>query len=193
MAAQLKLNGYRAIAFKSGGKIHLRSRNNKDFARRYPAVVKALARLPDETVIDGEVVALDEQGRPSFSRLQNYGSAAGPVVFFVFDVMVLARRDVMAEPLSAGHALLEKKILPNLTEPVRYSAPLEAPLPDLIAAVKAHGLEDLVSKRCDSRACARAPGRKCASTPDRSSSSANTPSAPAASMRSSSAITRRAG
>lgn len=56
---QLKLDGYRAIAFKSGGKIHLRSRNNKDFSARYPAVLKGLAKLPDETVIDGEVVAFD--------------------------------------------------------------------------------------------------------------------------------------
>jgi len=56
---QLKLDGYRAVAFKTGGKLHLRSRNDKDFAVRYPAVVKALAKLPDETVIDGEVVAFD--------------------------------------------------------------------------------------------------------------------------------------
>ena len=59
-------------------------------ASRYPAVVKALAKLPDDTVIDGEVVAFDQEGRPSFNALQNYGSAAGPVVYYVFDVMVLA-------------------------------------------------------------------------------------------------------
>src|SRR5580765_1028339 len=71
---EVKMDGYRAIAFKSGGKIHLRSRNDKDFALRYPTIVKALAKLPDETVIDGEVVALDAQGRPSFQILQNYGN-----------------------------------------------------------------------------------------------------------------------
>ena len=58
-AYQLKLDGYRAIAFKTGGKIHMRSRNDKDFSIRYPDVVKGLAKLPDETVIDGEVIALD--------------------------------------------------------------------------------------------------------------------------------------
>jgi len=72
---QLKLDGYRAIAFKSAGKPHVRSRSDKDFAGRYPSVVKGLARLPDETVIDGEVVAFDEEGRPSFNALQNYGSS----------------------------------------------------------------------------------------------------------------------
>ena len=56
---QLKFDGYRAIAFKTGGKIHLRSRNDNDFTRRYPAVVRGLAKMPDETVIDGEIVALD--------------------------------------------------------------------------------------------------------------------------------------
>jgi bifunctional non-homologous end joining protein LigD len=56
---ELKLDGYRAVAFKSAGKPHLRSRNDNDFNQRYPAIVQALVHLPDETVIDGEVVALD--------------------------------------------------------------------------------------------------------------------------------------
>jgi bifunctional non-homologous end joining protein LigD len=61
------LDGFRSIAFKTGGKVHLRSRNNKDFNASYPDIVKALADMPDETVIDGEVLTLDEAGRPSFS------------------------------------------------------------------------------------------------------------------------------
>src|SRR5580765_4855356 len=83
---ELKFDGYRALAIKTGGKVHLRSRNDNDFNLRYPAVVQALGALPDETVIDGEVVALDETGRPSFNTLQNYGSAKAPVFYYVFDV-----------------------------------------------------------------------------------------------------------
>ena len=96
---ELKLDGYRAIAFKSGGKIHLRSRNDKDFAGRYPSIANALSSLPDETVIDGEIVALDERGRPSFNVLQNYASPTTPVLYYVFDVMMLSGKNVMGEPL----------------------------------------------------------------------------------------------
>src|ERR1700681_4918843 len=148
---QLKFDGYRAVALKTGGKIHLRSRNDNDFSIRYPNVVRGLAKLPDETVIDGEVIALDEDGRPSFNILQNYGSSKAPVLYFVFDVMVLAGRDVMREPLEVRRELLEKKILPRLGEPVRYAGALDARLPVLIESVKAQGLEGLITKRLDSR------------------------------------------
>jgi ATP-dependent DNA ligase len=94
---------------------------------------------------------LDDDGRPSFNILQNYGSSKAPVLYFVFDVMVLAGRDVMQEPLEARRELLEKKILPKLGEPVRYAAPLDASLAVLIESVKAQGLEGLVAKRLDSR------------------------------------------
>ena len=148
---QLKFDGYRAIAFKTGGKLHLRSRNGNDFSLRYPGVVKGLARLTDETVIDGEVIALDGDGRPSFNLLQNYGSAAAPVLYFVFDVMILSGRSVMRETLEARRELLEKKVLPKLAEPVRYAPPLQSALSVLVESVKAQGLEGLVAKRRDSR------------------------------------------
>ena len=153
---ELKLDGYRAIAWKRNGPpsrdarrptsdVCLRSRNDNDFSGRYPEVVKALAKLPDNTVIDGEIVAFDEEGRPSFNALQNIGSA--PVVYYVFDVMVLRGQNVMREPLHKRRALLEKHVLPKLPEPVRYAAPLDADLPTLIHSVKAHGFEGLVAKR----------------------------------------------
>ena len=66
---------------KGAGRIHLRSRNDNDFKTRYPAIAKALQILPDETILEGEVVALDDEGHPSFSLLQNYGSSGGPIVF----------------------------------------------------------------------------------------------------------------
>jgi DNA ligase D-like protein (predicted ligase) len=148
---ELKMDGYRAIAFKTVGRVHLRSRNDNDFALRYPSIAKALSKLPNETVIDGEVVAFDASGKPSFNTLQNHGSAPDtPLVYFVFDVMMLAGKNVMHEPLKARRALLEKHVLPKLSDPIRYSPELQGSLLDLIAAVKAQGLEGLVSKRRDS-------------------------------------------
>jgi DNA ligase D-like protein (predicted ligase) len=148
---QLKLDGYRAIAFKTGNTLHLRSRNDNDFSRRYPAVLRGLAKLPDETVIDGEIVALDEDGRPSFNALQNSIGSETSVVFYVFDLIVLSGRDMSAEPLTARRELLKRKVLPTLADPVRYAGILEASLRDLIHAVKTQGFEGLVAKRCNSR------------------------------------------
>jgi ATP-dependent DNA ligase len=121
--------------------IQFRSRNNKDFNSRYPVLVRALEGMPDETVIDGEVVALDQDGRPSFTALQNFGSAGATLVYCVFDLMVLRGRDVMSEPLDARRTLLEARVLPSLREPVRYSPELRARMADLIQSVKAQRLE----------------------------------------------------
>ncbi|MFN0168671.1 MAG: non-homologous end-joining DNA ligase [Bryobacteraceae bacterium] len=148
---ELKLDGYRALAIKTKSAVQLRSRNNKDFNSRYPTIVKALANLPDETIIDGEVVALDASGRPSFNALQNHGAEKPALFFYVFDVLMLGGRDVMAEPLTTRRALLDEHILPKLVEPVRLSPVLDASLDDLIHSVRAQGLEGLVAKRTDSR------------------------------------------
>src|SRR5690349_3105483 len=129
---ELKLDGYRAIAFKTGGRLHLRSRNDNDFSQRYRDVVRGLEKLPADTVVDGEIVAFDADGRPSFNLLQNYASGSLTLVYFVFDVMMLRGRDVMTEPLSARRKLLESKVLPHLAEPVRYLGSLDAPLSVLV-------------------------------------------------------------
>jgi len=70
--------------------------------------------LPDETVLDGEVVALDEQGRPSFNLPQNHVSSKAPLAYFVFDLLMLNGRDVMGETLEQRRVLLERNILPKL-------------------------------------------------------------------------------
>src|SRR5215467_1215535 len=104
---ELKLDGFRSVAFKSSDRVYLRSRNDKDFNAKYPTIVKALAALPDETVIDGEIVALDESGRPMFTAPQNYGSATTPLVYYVFDLITLEgvsspARTAIAKARAAG-------------------------------------------------------------------------------------------
>jgi DNA ligase D-like protein (predicted ligase) len=148
---EIKLDGFRAEAIRTGGRVHLRSRNGKDFNAKYPAIVNALSKMPDKTVIDGEIVALDAEGRPSFSALQNHGSGCGALIYYVFDVMILVGKDVMNEPLTKRRELLQEHVLARLDEPIRESPELAASLPDLIRSVKANGLEGLIAKRRDSR------------------------------------------
>jgi bifunctional non-homologous end joining protein LigD len=132
---EIKGDGYRAIAFKTGGKVYLRSRNDKNFALRYPGVTQALSGLPDDTVIDGEIVALDESGRPSFNVLQNYGTAKAPVFYYVFDVLVLKGQDLQGETWLTRRAALAK-LFGAPKEPVRESSVLDASLPDILASAK---------------------------------------------------------
>jgi DNA ligase D-like protein (predicted ligase) len=147
---ELKLDGYRSLAIKTGGKVQLRSRNDKDFTGRYPSLVKAFSPMADETVLDGEVVALDAEGRPSFNTLQNFGSAGAALHFFIFDVLILKGKDVMGVPLMKRRALIERHVLPDLADPIRYSPILEGTMKNLIESVKVQGLEGLIAKRRDS-------------------------------------------
>jgi DNA ligase D-like protein (predicted ligase) len=148
---EIKFDGYRCLAIKSGGKVRLYSRNGNDFTDRYVSITKAFSALPDETAVDGELVALGHDGKPSFNILQNYGSAGAPLLFYVFDLLFLSGRIVMEEPFTKRRELLEKHVLSRLDEPIRYSPELKASLGDLIQSVKAQGFEGLIAKRRDSK------------------------------------------
>jgi len=146
---ELKLDGYRTLAIRSGKHVQLRSRNNKDLGGRFRGVVAGLAELTDETVIDGEVVALDDSGRPSFNSLQNY-AAGHPIFYYAFDLLVLERRDLRSEPLAMRRELLRSEVLSKLAEPIRYSPTLNGSLEDLIESVRHQKLEGLIAKRVHS-------------------------------------------
>ena len=146
---ELKLDGYRAIAIKTGRTLQLRSRNDKDFTTRFPLIVMGLAALPTETVIDGELVAFDASGRPSFNALQNYASAQR-IFYYAFDLLILEGRDLRSKPLAQRRELLRSKVLPLLSQPIRYSPTLDGKLSDLIASVREQKLEGLIAKRADS-------------------------------------------
>ncbi len=147
---ELKLDGYRAIAFKTSDRVHLKSRNGKDFAQRYPALVRALEALPDETVIDGEIVALDDSGRPSFNLLQNYASREYTLVFYLFDLLILEGEDLQIESLEVRRKLLSTRVMPRLAEPIRFSETMQASAAELLRAVREQGLEGVIAKRLDS-------------------------------------------
>src|SRR5579859_3962864 len=97
------------------------SRNGKEFSQRYPPRTRAFEPLADETVIDGEIVAFDEVGRPSFNLLQNHAPHEVSLIFYAFDLLVLAGEDLMGEPLEVRREILRTKVMPRLAEPIRFS------------------------------------------------------------------------
>jgi ATP-dependent DNA ligase len=117
---------------------------------RFPILAQALAKLPDETSIDGELVALDETGRPSFNVLQNYRRAGSPLQFYAFDVLTLAGRSLQNEPLEERRKVLRTKVMPGLPDSVLFSESLEATASKITEAVKAQGLGGVIAKRRDS-------------------------------------------
>jgi bifunctional non-homologous end joining protein LigD len=88
---ELKYDGYRALAFKSGSDVRLVSRNRTNFNNAYPHLIDALKSLSAKNaIIDGEIAALDQNGKPSFQLLQAYGkSKATPLIYYAFDLLKL--------------------------------------------------------------------------------------------------------
>src|SRR6267154_3422538 len=104
---EIKLDGYRALAVKSPTGVTLFSRNRKSLNRQFPNIVEALADLPAGTVVDGEVVAIDESGRPDFNLLQNFRSEAARIHYYIFDLLCCKGRDLTRLPLFERRALLK--------------------------------------------------------------------------------------
>ena len=96
------------------------SRNENDLAARFPILAQALAELPEETIIDGEIAAHDETGRPSFNVLQNYRRSSTPLRFYGFDVLTLAGRSVQNQTLEERRKLLRTKVMPRMPESVLW-------------------------------------------------------------------------
>jgi DNA ligase D-like protein (predicted ligase) len=157
-AYELKFDGYRALGLKAAGRVRLLSRNGKDFTRRFASIAHALAALPDETAIDGEVIAYGADGRPSFNVLQNHRDAgADELHLYVFDLLTLRGRDLTRRPLEERREILRAEVMPLLPDSIRFSETLEASPAELIAAVREQGFEGLVAKR---RASLYEPGKR---------------------------------
>jgi ATP-dependent DNA ligase len=117
---EVKLDGYRAQALCDGIDVRLFSRTGKDLGQRFPAVLRQLKdAIPNGSVIDGEVVALDPRGRPSVNLLQNYESAKAPIFYFAFDLLQLAGEDISKRPLAERRDLLKTSL--RVTDLVQLS------------------------------------------------------------------------
>lgn len=152
---EVKWDGYRAEAVKNGAALMVASRNLRDITRQFPGVAQAAARVDAKSaVLDGEIVALDADGRPSFQALHHMSFEGLSVVYYAFDLVHLNGRDLTRLPLDERRALLRDLVDGSgvlLSEPLPGS-------PDAIApAVRGMGLEGVVAKR---RRSAYTPGRR---------------------------------
>jgi ATP-dependent DNA ligase len=133
---------------KTAGKVMLYSRRGKSFNSQFRDIANALNYLPDETVVDGEVVAIDENGRPNFNLLQNFRSAGTNIQYFAFDILMHKGKELTRLPLSEWRQVLASVIKPDTY--VEISEASDRPLSEMVKFVREHVLEGIVDKRGDS-------------------------------------------
>jgi len=135
----------RAMGVKTSREAIIYSRNCKNFNKRYPYIAEALGYLPADTVIDGEIVALDDSGRPDFHRLQHFVAEAARIHYFVFDLLISNGRDLTKLPLSERRKHLAAL---ELRSPrIRISEQFDIPAADMVLAIRQQQLEGVVAKR----------------------------------------------
>ena len=149
---ELKFDGIRLIGVKKDDKVSLLSRNENELTRRFPEIVEAIKTLPArECVIDGEVVALDEEGRSSFQLLQarEMEGRKSPVYFYAFDLLQLDGKSLLSLPLEARKNVLER-LCSGVGDPIRYSGAIGGDAKQLLDEVKRRGLEGIIGKQRNS-------------------------------------------
>jgi bifunctional non-homologous end joining protein LigD len=142
---EAKLDGYRCLAAKRDGSVVLWSRRGNGFTARFPAIARACQNLPADSLIDGEVVAIDGSGRVSFNALQ-HSRARAHIQFYAFDVLIHRGRKVTALPLEDRRASLAEA-LRKVDYPVIRSIPFDAKPAELIRAATELEVEGIIAKR----------------------------------------------
>jgi bifunctional non-homologous end joining protein LigD len=152
-AYEVKLDGIRAIVIKDKLGVRIFSRKPRDLTAEYPNILEALKRLPArQWVLDGEIVAVDGQGRSSFQLLQNRKTARSTkesIYFYAFDLIHLDGHDLTRLPWLQRRELL-RHLLKGVGDQIRLSAALDAPAASVWKAITKQGLEGVIAKRRDS-------------------------------------------
>jgi bifunctional non-homologous end joining protein LigD len=148
---EIKLDGYRAITvFDATGLPHLWSRNGLLLEQKFPAIAKAVSKLKlRSTVLDGEVVAVDEDGIPRFQLLQRFQKQpTAPTLYYVFDVLWSDGADITGKPVLERRALLEHIIKP--VSGIQLGSYVQNEGKALFQLVQEKGMEGIIAKRKDS-------------------------------------------
>jgi bifunctional non-homologous end joining protein LigD len=146
---EVKLDGYRAIAEIQDGEVSLYSRNRISLNKKFFPVAEALQKLEFEAVFDGEIVVVDDQGRPDFQKLQNYQkSGSGHLLYYVFDLLFFHGHDLTNLPLVRRKELL-KEILPAAQQ-IKFSDHIWEEGRLFFKVVQEKGLEGIIAKHSQS-------------------------------------------
>ena len=149
-STRLNLTDTDALLVGDSTGVTLWSRRENLFTKQFPHIAQACERLPPNTLVDGEIVALDESGRVSFNLLQHHRSKAQALVFYAFDVLIYRGRSVLKVPLYFRRQVLHRIFEDSKAAPIGLSESIEAAPTDLIRVVKEFGFEGIVAKRKDS-------------------------------------------
>src|ERR1700760_1305664 len=150
---EIKFDGYRALALRGGSETRILSRNQKDLGKKFPEITGSIAGLDvQDAIIDGEIVALDDKGRPSFQLLQGFemGMVRPPIVFYVFDLLRLNGEDLRSRPIEERKAKLAALLRPP-PPAIRYSASFTENVDELLDRVRELSLEGVIGKRSGSK------------------------------------------
>lgn len=147
---EIKWDGYRAVAEKNQNDISLYSRNGISFKETYPVVSDQLKNIEGDAVVDGEIVVLDDEGKPDFQFLQHYSENQDrPVRYYIFDLLSFNGKDVTPLPLIERKELL-KKIIPE-NEVIKYSDHIIKDGKSFFQVTKEENLEGIMAKKSDSK------------------------------------------
>ncbi len=151
---EVKFDGYRLQLRIHNGRASLRTRKGLDWTRKFPAIARAAAGLPN-AIIDGEVVAIDSRGAPHFASLQAALSSGvtDSLIFYAFDLLFIDRRDLRETTLADRKDRLKELLVARGDDgsPIRYVEHLTASGDDVLEAARQMDLEGIVSKRLDAR------------------------------------------
>jgi ATP-dependent DNA ligase len=138
---EIKLDGYRCLAGKDASGLSLWSRRGNVFTSQFPAIAKACEHLPNGTLVDGEIIATDSDGRISFNMLQHHRFKASAIRFYVFDLLIHNGKNMVHEPF-----LKRRNALNDFLRPVRkkssiieLSQTVNAPASEMIRAITGLG------------------------------------------------------
>ena len=143
---EVKFDGFRVLAIKNGKSVELWSRNEKPLGGRFPEVVKAVTKLSvGSCILDGEVCALNDQGKSSFQLLQNAEQTKHPVVYYVFDLLFEGSTDLRKLPLLERKTHLEA-ILLDAVDPIRPSTFFTKNPENVLHKMESVGAEGSIAK-----------------------------------------------